>query len=145
MANDLLSHAFGDYIVQSSWMANEKTSRSLPAAAHAVSYAACFLPITRSVRALAVIGGTHFVIDRWRLAKYICYAKNQAAPKRDTYPWSHADGTGYHTVNMPPYIHDQTGCQATGTPPWLSTWLLIIIDNTAHVCINRWALSRWRR
>jgi hypothetical protein len=79
--SELLAHAFGDYVVQSDWMAAEKTTRHGPAALHAASYAACFLPLTRSWKALAVIGGTHFVIDRWRLAKHVGWLKNQAAPK----------------------------------------------------------------
>ena len=67
----LIAHLWGDYIVQSTWMADNKTSRSLPALAHAASYAACFLPLTRRWQPLVVIGGTHFAIDRWRLAKHL--------------------------------------------------------------------------
>jgi len=122
--SELLAHAFGDYVFQSDWMAAEKTKRHLPAALHAVSYAACFLPRTRSLRALAVIGGTHFVIDRWRLAKHVCWAKNQAAPKA----WRPG--------------HTATG-YGSDKPDWMAVWLLIICDNSIHVLINRLALRRW--
>lgn len=105
-------------------MATQKTSRHLPALLHAATYTACFLTITRSWRALAVIGGTHLVIDRWRLAKHLIWLKNQAAPK------AHRPG------------HTATG-YGEDTPDWLAVWLLIITDNTMHLAINGWALRRW--
>lgn len=122
--SEFLAHMVGDYVVQSDWMASEKTKKSGPAALHAASYAACFLPLSRSLRTLAVIGGTHFVIDRWRLAKHVCWAKNQLAP----------------VAYRPP--HTTTGYGAD-KPDWMAVWLLIIADNTMHLLINRWALHRW--
>lgn len=122
--SELLAHAFGDYVVQSDWMAAEKVKHHGPAAAHAASYAACFLPLTRSWKALAVIGGTHFVIDRWRLAKHVCWAKNQLAPSE------------YRPGHTP------TGHSAD-KPDWMAVWLLIIADNTMHLTINRWALRHF--
>lgn len=129
MANEALSHLFGDYVVQSSWMATEKTSQNLPAAAHALTYTLCFLPVTRNPKALAVIGGTHFVIDRWRLARHAAWAKNQLAPKKFRYPFSRV-GTGYPT-------------EQDVTQPWLTFWLMIVADNTMHLAINHWAIRRW--
>lgn len=117
----LLCHLVGDYCCQSDWMAQEKTSRSLPAAAHALTYTACFLPLTRDWRRLAVIGGTHFVIDRWRLARHLTWAKNQLAPKGER-PGHTATG----------YSED--------SPPWLAVWLLYAVDNTAHLLFNELAL-----
>jgi hypothetical protein len=117
----------GDYVVQSDWMAQSKTSAHLPAAAHAISYAACFLPITRNPKALAVIGLSHFVIDRWRLARYVCWLKNQASPKAWRYPWGQGRKTGYLDER----------------PAWMTVWLMIIADNTAHLAINHCALARW--
>jgi hypothetical protein len=121
---ELLAHAVGDYVFQSDWLAAEKVKRHGPAALHAASYAAAFLPLTRSLRALAVIGGTHFVIDRWRLAKHVCWAKNQLAPA--AYRPGHT-ATGY----------------GADKPDWMAVWLLIITDNTMHLAINRWALRRF--
>lgn len=82
MALALLAHLTGDYIAQSHWMATEKTHRWLPAVLHGLTYAACYLLATRSVLALLVIGGTHVVIDRYRLARHVVWAKNQMAPRR---------------------------------------------------------------
>lgn len=123
--SEALAHLVGDYIVQSDWMAAEKTKRTgAPALMHATSYAACFLPLTRNWRPLAVIGVTHFVIDRWRLAKHVGWFKNQLAPKE--YRSGHT-ATGYGPEK----------------PDWMAVWLLIITDNTMHLLINRWALRRW--
>lgn len=121
---EAIAHLFGDYIVQSDWMAQQKTSSHIPAAAHALSYAACFLPLTRDPRRLAFIAGTHFVIDRWRLARYVVWAKNQSAPKSHRYSWADAGSTGY----------------PASVPDWLATWLLIVADNTMHLTCNRLAL-----
>lgn len=123
-ADALVAHAVGDYVLQSDWMANEKTKRSLAALVHVLTYGLPFLLITRSVPALLVIVGTHFVIDRWRLARYVVWAKNFLAPRRSNLPWSDCTGTGY-----PP-----------DRPPWMAVWLLIIADNIMHVSINAAAL-----
>jgi len=80
-ADALLCHLVGDYLLQSDWQAQEKTKSSVPAAAHALSYSLPFLFITRSLPALAFIILTHFLIDRFRLARYVCWAKNFLAPK----------------------------------------------------------------
>jgi len=106
-------------------MANEKTKRSLAAAVHALTYALPFLLLTTSPAALAVIAGTHFVIDRWRLARFVVFAKNFLAPSRTWPTWERCQGTGYDKDR----------------PPFLAVWLLIIADNVLHVLIN--ALAIW--
>ncbi len=148
----VIAHLLGDYFLQSDWMAAEKTKKNAAALAHVATYVLPFLFLTRSLPALAVIVGTHFVIDRWRLARYVCWAKNWLAPKwivrggeeikRSSpdeattytpvtkirnYPWSECVGTGYH---------------ATEKPLFLTLWLMIITDNTMHVICNALAL-RW--
>ena len=123
-ADQLVLHAVGDYILQSDWMASEKTKKSLAALAHVVTYALPFLLLTTSPVALAFIAGTHFVIDRWRLARYVCWAKNWPWPGRR--PWHECTKTGY----------------PDDRPPWLSTWLMIAADNIMHVVLNGVAL-RW--
>jgi hypothetical protein len=122
--NELLAHLFGDYVVQTDHMATRKLESTCVAAMHAATYTACFLPVTRRVPALAAIGLTHLVIDRYRLAKHVAWAKNQLAPK----------------AHRPD--HTATGYSAD-KPDWLAVWLLIITDNTMHVAINRWALRKW--
>lgn len=81
--------------------------------------------LTRSPLALLVIAGSHFLIDRYRLARFLVYAKNLIAPG-PRLAWSDAKGTGYPSE----------------TPPWLAVWLLIIADNLIHVLLNAAAL-RW--
>lgn len=141
----LLCHLVGDYWLQSDWMALEKTKSgwqaNLAGLAHVVTYMLPFLLLTRSIGALAFIAGTHFVIDRLRLARYICYVKNFLAPKHREirhpgpekaiefttwwYPWSDCADTGYHKDR----------------PAWLAVWLLFITDNTLHLICNGIALE----
>lgn len=152
-ADQLVLHALGDYVIQSDWMANTKTSKSIPCLAHAVSYTLPFLLVTTSWPALVVIAGTHFVIDRWRLARYVCWLKNFLQPRFEwarpcecgpeekcgkacrtararvsmvrNYPWSECSGTGYHKDR----------------PAWMAVWLMIIADNVMHVVCNAAALK----
>ena len=90
-----------------------------------MTYTLPFLFLTRSVVALAVICVTHFVIDRWRLARYVVWVKNYLAPRGSNRPWSECVGTGYPAER----------------PAWLAVWLLIIADNVMHVTINALALA----
>jgi hypothetical protein len=123
-ADQLLAHAFGDYVLQSDWMAREKTSRLSVALVHALCYALPFLLLRPSLAAWAVIVGTHAVIDRFRLARLVVWAKEWLSP-----------------VRPPPLAECPTGYPAD-KPPWLAVWLLIIADNAMHVAINGAAL-RW--
>lgn len=139
-ADQLVAHAVGDYLLQSDWMATEKTKRSVAAAVHALCYSLPFLLLSPSLAAWAVIVGTHFVIDRWRLARYVVWAKNFLAPRRQLIPF---DVTGCTLLIR---NHSWRACEATGyapdRPAWLTTWLLIIADNTLHALCNGAAL-RW--
>jgi hypothetical protein len=124
-ADQLVAHVVGDYLLQSSWMASEKSRRSLPAALHAVVYGLPFLVFRPSPRGWMLIVATHFIIDRWRLARYVCWAGGLLSP--------------------PPH-RSWAECRQTGFPPerepWMTTWLLIIADNTLHVLINALSLRR---
>lgn len=134
-ADQLLCHAIGDYILQSDWMALGKTSRFWPAFIHALVYSLGFIVFAPSIPAWLVIFGTHFLIDRYRLARYIVYVKNFIGPISVSGFFSGGD----FTVN-PPW----DDCSATGypadRPAWLTVWLLIIADNILHVAINSAAL-----
>lgn len=120
----LILHLWGDYILQSGWMANNKTKRWIPAISHATVYSLPFLLIA-SPLAVLVIWSTHAVIDRFRLARYICWAKDFLAPGGNPHKWNDCKATGY----------------AEFVPCWLSTWLMIIADNTLHLTINYLAIK----
>jgi hypothetical protein len=124
-ADQIIAHAVGDYILQSDWMANEKTKQHVAAAVHATVYALCFLLLTRSPLALAVILVTHFFIDRYRLARFVVFIKNFLAPSSVWPVWANCVGTGYPSER----------------PAWLAVWLLIFADNIIHIIINGLALS----
>lgn len=114
----------GDYLLQSHWMATEKTRRTIVALIHASIYGLPFLLLEPSTLAYAVIVGTHFLIDRWQLARFVVHAKNLLSPIDDWDSWKDCSRTGYHK----------------DVPAWLSVWLLIIADNILHVLINGLAL-----
>ena len=116
-ADQLVAHAVGDYILQSHWMATEKTKQHFAAVAHALTYTLPFLLITQSPAALAVICGSHFLIDRYRLARFVVWAKNGARGP--------VTATGYDD----------------DVPAWLSVWLLIAADNIVHVICNGIAIA----
>lgn len=56
----LIAHLFGDYIYQSDWMANNKTSKGFACFCHVLSYGIPFLFVTWSPLALIVILSTHW-------------------------------------------------------------------------------------
>ena len=75
-----------------------------------------------SSAALAVILGTHALIDRYRLARYVSMARNMAG---DPLHWRrYCTATGY----------------ADNIPAWIATGLVIIVDNTLHLLINYFAI-----
>ena len=121
--DQLIAHGVGDYVLQSEWMAREKSKRSLAALVHSVFYVLPFLFITLNPYTLAVITGTHFVIDRWHLARHVAWLKNRPWP--GSRPWSECKATGFDP----------------DTPPWISGWLVVIIDNLMHIIINGMAIS----
>lgn len=157
-AGQLVAHAVGDYLLQSHWMATEKTRRSVACAAHVATYVLPFLFLTRDWRALTVIAATHFVIDRWRLARYVVWAKNCMAPWRRRVTtisgldsevtsagvfWkpigSRTDTRWVCPAGPMPRSASATG-YGTDVPDWLAVWLFIIADNVLHVLCNGVAL-----
>lgn len=165
MFAQLLAHLWGDYILQSDWMAQNKTKGDLPALIHAFVYSLLFIPLTwhHGPFCFLAIMWTHFFIDRYRLARYVVWAKNWLAP---CVPWIRMSVPG--NIFSEPYQqskHDSlrrvalwiegptarptaywADCSKTGYPPstpdWLAVWLLIIADNTLHLTIN-YAALRW--
>ena len=132
----LILHLIGDYVTQSDWMAQNKTKRFAPAAAHAIVYSLPFLLLKPSWTAFAVILITHFLIDRYRLARFVVWAKNVFFDP--AYWQNHNTHIREHVL---PKYWTATGYPAD-TPPWLAVWLLIAADNTLHLAIN-YAALRW--
>lgn len=128
----LLAHGCGDYVLQSDWMANEKTKRWWPALAHGAMYSVPFIALVvfppwvrgnllAGLGALTVVGGTHAVLDRFRLARHVIFAKERLlSPPRYWRPWSECSKTGY----------------GPDKPEWLAIMLLIVTDNLIHISIN---------
>lgn len=120
----LILHMIGDYITQTDWMATNKMKCTIVAVLHAAIYSLPFLLLGPSITALAVIFATHTVIDRYRLARFVVFAKNWTT--QTDLQWADCNATGYHK----------------DAPAWLSVWLMIVADNTMHLAIN-YAALRW--
>jgi uncharacterized protein DUF3307 len=114
----LLCHLYGDFILQNHWMANKKVEMSregwLACTLHVIFYMLPFF-IAYDITPLqfTVMAGTHFLIDKFRLAKYVQMLRN-----------FYFRGNG--TPNAPDY---------------LGVWLLFITDNILHVTINYLSLT----
>lgn len=160
MGEAVLVHLVGDWLLQSSWMANEKVKATLPALVHVTIYGLLFLLVTRSVPALAVIVGTHFVIDRWRLARQVRWVANFISPVRRHKRYRAADGRTLSFVNgnadpttVGSIYHQWRSsnpswkeCSKFGSPPdtpeHIAFWVMIVADQTMHLLIN-YAALRW--
>lgn len=145
----LILHLVGDYVTQSDWMAQNKTKSSWAALCHATVYSLPFLLIG-SVWAVLVIWLTHFLIDRYRLARYLCWLKNQlfSPAMADLLFGFRAWGTYEEMIaqdEAAPQFQAWKDCEATGyhkdAPAWMSVWLMIAADNTIHLLINFLALK----
>ena len=121
----VLAHLAGDYLFQSHWMAVEKVKRWWPAIAHGAVYVPPFLLLTRSPWALLIIGGTHVVLDHYRAARWLVWAGNLIAPRESWVPWRQAAANQGFPAEV---------------PAGLAAGLLIVADNTIHLCINTAAL-----
>jgi len=117
-ADQIVAHIVGDFILQSDWMAREKFRSSFACLVHVVFYTLPFLLITQVPATLLLIAGTHFMIDRWRLPRFLIWAKNLPFPGRQPFKECHRTG-------FPPDMPDH-----------LARLLYIIIDGICHVLIN---------
>jgi hypothetical protein len=124
--DQLALHLLGDYVLQSNWMAQRKTDEILPALIHATTYTLPFAFLGASVWALLVIGVTHFIIDHWRLARYVIWLRNMQSPNTERWRLS---------------LEEYKKSEPRGMPNWLAAYLLFIADNTMHIFINGWALT----
>jgi hypothetical protein len=133
----LLAHMVGDYIIQTNHMAQTKTKSWAAAISHAVSYTLPFTVlylVTGSrqltpVPSLLFIGVTHLLIDRYRLAVYVLWLRNQFAPKEYRYSW---DSRGLFGENP-----------SDSGKPFIAFWVMVLADNSLHLICNAFALAFW--
>ena len=137
----LIIHIWADFVLtQGTWIALNKSKVTWAAALHALLYTCCFLVLTQSWQALLVIGVTHFLIDRFSLAKYLIFAKEWVlAPPGRLPKWEMCHVTGYYDQECehprrPEYADLKR-------PLWITVWLYIITDNLLHITINYLALT----
>ena len=110
----LLLHLFGDYILQNNTVGTRKKEKSkiglMYCIFHCITYSIPFLLITNWKACLLIAIG-HFLIDRWNVVgNYIKLKNFSKSTKNCGFP--------------------------EDVPPWMSTWLYIIQDNTLHLIWN---------
>lgn len=143
IAQILLAHLVGDYLLQSDWMAAEKLKRLWPAVVHGAFYTLPFLLITLDWRALLIIAGTHIVIDRWRLARWMSWAKNWVAPIKVRRGLEAEEGRWVVESYNPTWAECKKNAgYPASKPAYMSVWLMILADNTMHLILNVVAV-RW--
>jgi hypothetical protein len=146
--SQLLLHLIGDYVLQSDHMGARKRSSTLWASFHAIVYALPFLLLRPSWPAWSVICGSHLVIDRFGLARYVVWAKNVVLGL-----WPERILRHFGPRDVPAQAGEDArlrlawkSCAATGypadVPSSMATMLLIVVDNTMHLAIN-WASLTW--
>jgi len=65
----IVAHMIGDYFIQNSWMAANKTKSWLPCFVHCFLYTLAVLLVCRWFDyRLIIVFVTHYAMDRWRLA-----------------------------------------------------------------------------
>lgn len=131
-AAQLVCHLIGDYLLQSQWMAEKKTSCFKIALYHALWYTAPFmLLLDVSWQAATVMIVTHALIDRFRIARYWLIIKNYA------FPFTLESFGKAKTDFIPP---DEVTGSPKHVPFGLGLAILIIADNLIHILINALAI-----
>lgn len=146
---ELIAHLFGDYVLQNHAMATRKASSWAWAGLHVALYMLPFLFLAPSPAALAVMAGTHLVIDRFRLALF--WTAFWGVGSEGFLPWLirdyrrnsflidwHIDG---NSTARGAAAFDAANPPAAPAPDFLRAWLLIIVDNAAHLLINHLAIA----
>lgn len=159
-------HLLGDYIFQNDWMANNKTKRFFPAFLHATIYSLPFLLITSFEFWLIIyithflIDRYRLAVYWIRLVnvKFLKTFKLKLNVSwynvNDILKTEIRDGTELKVIKKLEDCHIVT-TQIEGhpwwkfnfptsenfgywkdKPMWMSLWLMIIIDNIIHICIN---------
>jgi Protein of unknown function (DUF3307) len=142
----LLCHLVGDYILQSDWMALNKSKRTWPCLVHVLIYTSCFLILTTSWKALLFIGVTHFIFDRFPIIiRRLIWLKNHLGPGLKFVPFDKCSATGYYDTLMGEIRGIQRPIESiNGYFPrlnYITIWLYIITDNILHLGCNLLALT----
>jgi hypothetical protein len=121
IGTQIVAHLIGDYVLQPHWMAVQKTEKIQIAAGHALLYLVPFLIMRPSWLTMLLIVTSHFVIDHWRLSRFVVWAQNQFGPKQ-------------YRIAFP---RDRTGDGLPWTMPLnVFTFLLIVTDDVLHLVAN---------
>lgn len=150
-----ICHLVGDFWLQSDWMALNKPKPGwegfFACLVHVLIYTSVFFIVFNpSWWALLLIGGSHFILDRWPIIiKRMIWCKNHFHfDPKVTYPefgWCNTTGyyddSPYNTYNKVSVLNDPTEKYGKPRHFFITIWLYIISDNTLHLIFNYVALS----
>ena len=141
----LIFHWLGDYILQSDYMALNKTKRALPCVIHCILYTLPFLFLLTwdiwGYEAFCFIFWSHYWIDRYSLARYLIWLKNHLAPGFKYYPWNVCSITGYKDEPLNGGFGSTVDQYCGIRPYFITIWLYIITDNGLHIICNYLAIK----
>lgn len=141
----VLAHFVADWLFQSQYMAEQKVKTAVPALLHVTVYGLVFWAlVSPPLPALAVIVGTHYLIDRYRLARHVNWAANFIAPVRRTSRYLGEDEGHlwlWRSTNAP-WRECSTYGSPPGVPDHIAFTVMISIDQILHLSLNYMAL-RW--
>ncbi|MHC1623023.1 MAG: DUF3307 domain-containing protein, partial [Candidatus Methanospirareceae archaeon] len=84
-----IAHLIGDFLLQNDWMAKGKKSSSLICAAHSATYTLPFVLCGLAWWQLLLIGGQHFLQDRWSFVSWFMEKTGKGEfAKPPMSPWS---------------------------------------------------------
>ncbi len=139
----LLCHLIPDYILQTDWMALNKSKKTFNCLVHVFIYTAFFLFLTTSLKALLFIGATHFIFDRWHIIlRRLIWLKNHFPTGYP--PFEYCDSTGYYDDSVfNTKKPNEEIINKWGKPRlfFITMWLYIITDNSFHLLCNLIALT----
>lgn len=135
MFNLILAHFFGDFLLQSHFMAERKLKEFWVCVFHVTVYTIPFyFMVSANWKFLCVIASTHLIIDYFKVAEKVSWLKNVSLNPN---LWREAFFVGREEVLRYHYNNCKYG-YPQHVPEHLSLWLMIIVDQILHILTNYW-------
>lgn len=122
----IIAHIIGDYVIQSDWMALNKTKSWKVALIHGFTYTLPFLFLSPSIFAFLLIMITHTIIDHYSLAKYLIEWKNRLLCDK---------------IARMHYVADEYTGMHKDRIESIKWFVYIVVDNILHILINGLVLT----
>lgn len=115
----LAVYMIAEYLVQPEWLRTKKAVKGSHLLCESFLFMGCATLLTLSPWALAGILVARVASGKWNPAKYVCFVRNNLAPKEHRLNWYQANITGFGIKR----------------PYWHSHRRMMIIDAMIHVAV----------